>query len=155
MDERKKFVVDAFSKAVGRHASKEQRLRNGLVLRNQFQSALQQGAIPNHPRFEWLRRQARTMLELLLVMAKDYDKANPTSSDRASMADLLDIANMAQGHVNGIIQAGLLDPDEVQLLPYEQVEIQATPAPAQSEDDTDLSAVIKGGEDDDDGDDEE
>ncbi len=145
-DHQKQFVLDAFSKAVGRRDSKEQRLRNGLYLRNQFQSALQQGVVPTHPRFEWLRRQARTMLELLLVMAKDYDKTNPTSSDRASMADLLDIANMAQGHVNGIIQAGLMDPDEVQLLPFEEVSIQAVP----TEPDPDLAAAIKGGDDEDD-----
>lgn len=144
-DHQRQYVIDAFSKAVGRHSDKEQRLRNGMFLRGQFQSALQQGVVPTHPRFEWLRRQARTMLELLLVMAKDYDKSNPTSSDRASMADLLDIANMAQGHVNGIIQTGLMDPDEVQLLPFEEVTIQAAPA------EPELEAAIKGSEDNDEG----
>lgn len=155
MDERKKLIIDAFMAAATRHSDKKQRLRNGLYLRNQFQAALQQGMLPAHPRFEWLRRQARTMLELLLVMAKDYDKANPTASDKASLADLLDIASMTQGHINGIIQAGLMDPDDVQLQPYEMVQpqVQLTPAETTVEE-PDPRDAIKGGEDEDDGEDE-
>ncbi len=133
-------------KAVNRHSSKEQRLKNGLYLRSQFNAQLQQGTVPMHPRFEWLRRQARLMLELLLTVAKDYEKTDPPPADRASLADLLDIANMTQGHISGIINQGLLDPDDVKLLPYEQV----TPALS-----TDLQAAIQGGASDDEDEDDE
>lgn len=116
-----KFVVDAFTKAVSRRTNAQTRLQNGLMVRQQLQNLIAQGIVPQHERFEWVRKQARQILELLMMMAADYDKANTTGNDKASMADLLDIAEMARNHVIGIIKNGLLDPAEVELLPFDQV----------------------------------
>jgi hypothetical protein len=130
MDHRKTLIVDTLLKAVSRRTSSEQRLKHGLFLRNQFQGILKQGRVPMHPRFEWLRKQSRTMLELLLAMAQDYDKTNPATNDKASMADLLDICDMTRGHIAGICEAGVLDTDDVQLLPFEEVQPEVSIGPS-------------------------
>lgn len=154
MDHRKTLIVDTFLKAVTRRSSNEQRLQSGLFLRQQFQNALKKGLVPMHPRFEWLRRSSRTMMELLIAMAKDYDKANPTGSDKASMADLLDICQMTQGHIAGICNAGVLDPDAVELPPYEEVQPEITITPASPTDtitvsrDEEQSDVLDGADED-------
>jgi hypothetical protein len=129
----RQYILDAFLAAAGRRNGSEQRLNNGLILRAQFQAMLQQKMVPTHPRFEWTRRSARTMLELLLTMAQDYDKTG--SGDSASMLDLLDIAQMAAGHIGGIIQAGFMDPSKVQLQPYESVKPEVTTSAEGTSDD--------------------
>jgi hypothetical protein len=121
MDPRKTLIIDTFQKAVSRRDNKETRLHNGLRLRVSFQEALERGEVPDHPRFTWLRKQSRTLLELLLAMAADYDKSNVEGNDRASVADLLDISNMTLGLVSGIVQEGVLDPEDVELIPFDQI----------------------------------
>lgn len=152
-NQRTEYIVEAFMKAVTRRSDKEQRLRNGLFLRTQFHGALQQGIVPIHPRWEWLRRQSRTMLELLIAMAVDYDKAQENGSDRASVADLMDIAQMTVNSISGIIQTGNLDPVTLELLPYEEVKPEITYSPAvEREEEPDLESLVRGEGDDEDDD---
>lgn len=75
------------------------------------------------------------MLELLLVMAKDYDKLGTV--DKSSMPDLLDICDMTQGTIKGAIAAGIMDPEDVKLIPFEEVvqEKSMPVAPPEDEDD--------------------
>jgi hypothetical protein len=83
---------------------------------------LSQGQVPVHPRFEWLRRQARTFLERLIETAKEYDTSSPSVGDKISMVDLLDICGMTAGHIEGAIKTGSLDPMAIELVPYEEVQ---------------------------------
>ncbi len=138
-DQRTQLIVETFLKVVDRRnepADPADSLKAGLQLRQQFQDAIQAGTVPVHPRFEWVRKQARAILELLLTLPPDYEKACPGAPDRISMADLLDVCDMAHGHVVGIIKAGILDPRAVELVPYEEVTQSIGPA--------DPAAAIKG-----------
>jgi len=128
---RQRYIIDTFLKAINNRASDESRLRAGLLLRLQFQESLRAGVIPEHPRFLWLRKQARALLEHLIEVAKDYNKN--AKSDKASMADLLDICQMTSGHIKAICDQGLLDPDEVKLLPFEEVKPELIPIPTEDD----------------------
>lgn len=125
-DQRKQLILDAFEKAATRRDNRGQRVQNGLYLRKTFNDAVQRGMVPQHPRFEFIRKQARATLELLLTLYKDYDAQNPGAADALSVADLLDICDMTHGHILGIIQAGILDPAAVELVPYEEVKPEVT-----------------------------
>lgn len=124
--QRTQLILDAFTKAATRRSDQGQRLQNGLYLRSQFNEAIQQGLVPEHPRFEFIRKQARALLELLLTLHKDYDATNPNGADALTVADLLDICDMTHGHVLGIIQAGVLDPAAVELVPFEETKGEVT-----------------------------
>lgn len=150
-DQRKQLILDTFLKAATRRSDQGQRVQNGLYLRAQFQQALQQGLVPQHPRFEWVRKQARAILELLLTLPKDYDATNPAAGDAISMADLLDICDMTHGHITGIIQAGLLDPAAVELVPFDQVKPEVTVESTQPESTPAEEASTDDGEDPEDG----
>jgi hypothetical protein len=134
MNEREKFIVETFLKAAGMKSSQDQRLNAGLTTRKQIIGQLQQGKIPDHPRFVWLRKSARTLLELLIVMAKDYNKANPNGPDIASVADLLDIVHMTEGNVQGILKQGGINPDDIELVPFDEVKPSVSVEPAKEED---------------------
>jgi hypothetical protein len=61
------------------------------------------------------------LLETVINIVKDYEKQNPGSGDRGSMADALDIAEITANNIKGIIQSGELDPDMVDLVPFDEV----------------------------------
>ena len=158
--ERTNFIVEAFQKVIGRRQGSDERIRASLFLRSQFLGSLRRGEIPIHPKFEWLRKSSRTMLELLLAMAADHEKATNGTGDKVTMADLIDVAQMTMGSINDGIQNGVMDPAKVELLPVDQVE--GTIGPPVTSDDVateeepkeeespepDLMALIKGDPDD-------
>lgn len=144
MNERDRFITEALLSAVGRRSGKQQTLQNGLIIRNEYHKVLATARVPTHPRFQWVRKQARAMLELLIGVAKDYQGPG----DRGSMADALDIARMCAGNVESIIQNGYLDPEKVELVPFEQVEQSFIEKPEENEDGG-LHSEGDGAEDDD------
>lgn len=121
MNERTKLITEIFLNTLGRHSNSAQKLQTGLFLRQQFHQTINQGIVPNHPRFEWIRIQSRILLESVLSMSKDYTKSNPNSNDKISMADLSDIIGMTQNVINDAIKNGIIDPDEVKLISFKDV----------------------------------
>jgi hypothetical protein len=109
----KKFVVETLLQAVNRRTDDTVRLQTGLTLRQQIHDSLGRGVMPDHPRLHWLQGQSKTLVDVLVLMAKDYDKAN--STDMASTLDLVDIAKMALGTLNRAVESGTLVASQLQV----------------------------------------
>src|SRR5512138_915004 len=85
------FVVDILSKLS--EPTVEERVRNGQRLRAKILQAIQNGEVPDGYRWAWVKSSSNQLLELLQMMADDFNKAHP--DDMATIIDLLDILSIA------------------------------------------------------------
>ncbi len=85
------FVVEIFSKLS--EPTTEERIRNGQRLRAKILQALEKGEVPEGYRWAWIKSSANQLMELLQMMADDFNKAHP--DDMITFIDLLDIVSVA------------------------------------------------------------
>lgn len=75
----------------------EERVRNGQRLRAKIVDALDGGEAPEGYRWDWINNQTAVLLELLQMIADDFNKKHP--EDYCTALDLLDILSLADGRI--------------------------------------------------------
>jgi hypothetical protein len=91
MDPRSEYVIGILSQTAGKVAEPE-RIHNALNLRSEMHLALMAGVDPDGYRYEWLLKQSQTVLDLLNIIADDFNKEHP--SDMCTVLDALDLLEM-------------------------------------------------------------
>ena len=87
------FIVGVLSEAVERGSSNATKLANATRLRKKVHAAIQSGEVLDHYRYKWLNDQSHALIELLQIMAAEFDEAHP--ADICSVQDLIDIMSVA------------------------------------------------------------
>ena len=95
------FAVEVLSKLS--EPTIDERVRNGQRIRAQIIAAAERGEKLTSYRWDWLRNSAKQMVELLAIMAEDFNKAHP--DDFCTYLDLLDILGLTDDSIRDV--AGL------------------------------------------------
>lgn len=69
--------------------NKDQGLKSGLSIRASLAGALSRGEEVHHYRIDWLRSSSMRVIDLLSVLAKEFNAAHP--GDLCSAVDLVDV----------------------------------------------------------------
>jgi hypothetical protein len=97
------FVVEVLAEVISRRATKDGRLANGARLRQEIQDSIKAGVVVDHYRYTWLRESANQVIDIMKIIAGDFDRAHP--DDMCSGADLLDILRVAYTKMAAAYQA--------------------------------------------------
>lgn len=92
------FAVEVLSKLT--EPSTDERVRNGQRLRAKYIEVIKAGGDPDGYRWEWLRKSTGELVELLQMMADDFNKAHP--DDFCTIQDLLDIVAGTEGRLRKV-----------------------------------------------------
>lgn len=93
------YAVEILSKLAS--ATDEERLAYGQVMRQEISDMLKRGQTPAGYRWDWLVASSKQLMELLQMMADDFNKAHP--HDMASTLDILDILAMTTSNIKQIV----------------------------------------------------
>jgi hypothetical protein len=93
------YVIEVLAEVVGRRNSSEARLANGSRLRKEILEAVKGGVPVDHYRYAWLVEASQQLVDVLQIMAADFDKAHP--DDMCSGADLMDVLRVTYTKLHG------------------------------------------------------
>jgi hypothetical protein len=94
--EKQEFATTAFTALA---TEKQDRLTNGLVLRQQMHDAIKRGERPPGYRPAWLKTQSLDLVRILTEIAQRFDAEHP--DDRCSVSDIMDVLATTMGLFRG------------------------------------------------------